>query len=577
MIQVIKRLSKTQKRHGVLITLCLLLFGALYLYLMKPGIVGLLYDDGMYFMSALALLKGEGYRLNGIIAQPYLYKYPPLYPVLLALVLQPLKLLGLSSLASTVPCLKAVNVVLALSSLAVLYLFARRHQRISFPLAGALVLLLGTNARFAELATELMSEPLYFLLSLLVLYLTEASFNTSESLTLKRLLGIIALSVLAFYTRTVGILLIASVFSYLLLKKQTREAFAYALLCGVSILPWFLWSMQQTHVTPKIGAFLVRTFQEGYFRSLQFDLKESGTLWHLYSDGFSQLLGNLSLQFFLPLERLLLTKETPFSVAMILSVSFMLALGLGYHAYMAIKHRQWSVSGLYTGFYLLILPFWSYYSVYPRFLLMILPFLWIALIHRIQESSYTEKLKKCALLGLMLMGLICNSFHWMPSLSKERPNQLLINNQRDLAQDYLDAAAYLEQHTAPNTLIATEAGDETYFYALNAHRKTLDTMLFLPKKTLNSQCPSSIDEKVMVGCLQNMMTQRAEALYLELKQQGIRYVVGNRFSLKKNSYNNGVLIQRHDLLLPFLQSLHPGSLLPVHRSPDDWIIIYRVE
>ena len=278
MIRAIKALSEKQKRHGALIALGLLLLGALYFYLMKPGIVGLLYDDGMYLMSALALNEGDGYRLSGMIAQPLLYKYPPLYPVLLALLLQPLNLLGLSSLASTVPYLKAMNVVLALSSLAVLYCFDRCHQRLSFPLALSVVLLLGTNARLAELATEIMSEPLYFLLSLLVLYLTEAALKTSDSLTMKRLLRIIALSVLAFYARTVGILLMAAVFTYLLLKKQSRAAFTYALLCGISMLPWFLWSMQQKHLTPKIGPFWVRTFQEGYFQSFQFDLKESGTL-----------------------------------------------------------------------------------------------------------------------------------------------------------------------------------------------------------------------------------------------------------------------------------------------------------
>jgi len=262
---------------------------------------------------------------------------------------------------------------------------------------------------------------------------------------------------------------------------------------------------------------------------------------------------------------------------MILSVSYMLALGLGYHLYMAVKHRQWSVSGLYTSFYLLIFPFWSYYSVYPRFLLMIMSFLWIALIHRVQDSSYKEAIKKRAWLGLMLLALGCNIAHWFPALAKERPNQLLINNSRDLARDYQDAAAYLEKHTPPNTLIATEAGDEAYFYALNAHRRTLDTMLFLPKQVLESQCPSISDEKLRVGCLQNMMTQRAEAFYMELKQHGIRYVVGNRFTVKTKSYNTGVLVQRRDLLLPFLQSLHPGSLLPMYHSPDDWIIIYRVE
>jgi hypothetical protein len=520
-----------------------------------------------------------------------------------------------SDFSAVLPGLKSLNIGFSLLSFVLLYFIGRRHYQQSFWISIAVVLWMGTHSRFVELTNELMSEPLYFLLSLGTLIVAEKMLNASppsSPTSLRRegipyFIALLILSVMSFYTRSMGIVLISAVFGAFLFKKQFRVALIYGVCSFLSIIPWFCWSLQQKQVTQHIGHFLVRSFEESYFQSFRFDLYESGNLLSLYAKGFQELLGYFSLHFFLPLERLIMVKETPFAVAMILSSSYLLAIILSAHLYQLLKQGQWSVYGLYTVLYLLILPFWSYYTVYPRFLLMVLPFLVFALLQAIQEALLVYKMPsfpiafpflKAAyplppggggrrvggkhagsiiLYVLIGIGLIGNYWHMAPALSKNNPNQLLLNASHDLWMDYQGAAEYLKTKTSPATIIAPEFGEEAYFYALNGQRRSLDTMLFLPHDALEAQCPSKSENAILLGCLQNMMTQRAEAFYLLLKQRGVRYVIGNRYTMKKNGYNNGVLIARHDLLIPYLQSLHPGSLISVYRSPDDWIVVYKLQ
>src|SRR5262245_12487243 len=48
-------------------------------------VCGQCHDDGIYVLTAKALAEGEGYRLTNLPGEPPQTKYPPLYPVLLAL------------------------------------------------------------------------------------------------------------------------------------------------------------------------------------------------------------------------------------------------------------------------------------------------------------------------------------------------------------------------------------------------------------------------------------------------------------------------------------------------------------
>ena len=79
---------------------------------MKPDVTGFLYDDGMYLMVAKALANEQGYRLPEIVGSPWFYKYPPLYPALLALFwkMNP-------HFPENIPWLKCLNILLALATL----------------------------------------------------------------------------------------------------------------------------------------------------------------------------------------------------------------------------------------------------------------------------------------------------------------------------------------------------------------------------------------------------------------------------------------------------------------------------
>ena len=47
---------------------------------------GHLHDDAIYFVSAKSIAEGHGYRILSLPGEPYQTKYPPLFPMLLALV-----------------------------------------------------------------------------------------------------------------------------------------------------------------------------------------------------------------------------------------------------------------------------------------------------------------------------------------------------------------------------------------------------------------------------------------------------------------------------------------------------------
>src|SRR5580693_4696544 len=47
---------------------------------------GHLHDDAIYFVSAKSSAEGHGYRILSLPGEPYQTKYPPLFPLLLALV-----------------------------------------------------------------------------------------------------------------------------------------------------------------------------------------------------------------------------------------------------------------------------------------------------------------------------------------------------------------------------------------------------------------------------------------------------------------------------------------------------------
>ncbi len=542
-------------------------FMALAYYLMRPDVVGFLHDDGMYLMVAKAMAEGHGYRLMGMVDQPYFFKYPPLFPVLLALgwLMNP-------HFPHNIVWLKSINILLATGTLALWGYYFRKIRQLPQWICLLLVLIIGTHWRFLEVSIDLMSEPLFMLLSTLTIVLCHRFKETHQPFTLANVALLVIVSVAAFYTRTMALPLIMAIGLWLWLSGQRKQAAGYWLGSAMLMLPWLMWSGSRKDTTYPVGDFLVRTFQETYFQSFRMDLKYEYTLPELVGKGFQELLGNFSVQFFPLLERFFLQKATIFSESIILGLSFTLILLLGRYAYQRLKARQYSVEGLYVALYLAILPFWSFYSVYPRFLMPILPILWALLLSALPIQGMMRHRKQWALTGLLMAALILNSIHLQPYLNKQGPNQMAINTKVDLWQEYADTLHFLNTQVPPHSRIYVENLDEAYFYALNTRHQTLDTFLIIPAFRLNQLCPAQ-----NLDCLSEIHQSSVATHLIFLKEKHIQYLISNAFHINtKHLKNNWRFTFKKSPLGQTLKE-NPSLSHPVFQSAKKLITIYQIQ
>lgn len=541
----------------------LIVLAGLYFYLMKPAIAGFLYDDGMYLMAAKALATGHGYRLIDIVGQPLFYKYPPLYPLVLAgmWLLQP-------HFPTNIVWLKSLNIALILGNFALLGYYFRKYHAVSRWVSLGLLAWMGTNWHLIEVTIEMMSEPLFLLLTTLTLI---ALHETTEKLSKRRLLLLIVLSVAAFYTRTMGLTLILAGTAWLAIKISRRDAIKYLLSCMLLTAPWFAWSSSKPNTTQAIGDFLVRSFQETYFQSFKMDLTYEyhlpDMLWH----GIQELLGTAAIQFFPWLERVRNVLPASQFTLISLALSFTIVLLLGFYTYRAYQAKQISPSALYIIIYLAVLPFWSFYQCYPRFLVVILPFLLVFLLKAIQKQVHSVHAKTAVTAAIITAALITNSMHLSAYLAKASPNTVVINSQADVWADYSHIIQFLKEKTPENAVIYTDNADETYLYALNAQRKALDVFLFLPKARIDQACPHT-----NTACLMGFYEQNADATWQLFRQNKVGYIVINRMQVTKMPSNSWFLVQKTTPTAQMLLIKYAEQLRPVAQTGDGWITVYQL-
>ena len=550
--------------HWLGIILLIALAG-LYFYMMRPDVAGILYDDGMYLMSAKALATGHGYRLMGIEGQPYFYKYPPLYPLCLAV----LWLIN-PHFPTNIFCLKSFNILLSLGTLSLLAYHFRRNLKFPTWLSLALVAGLGFNFRFIEVSVELMSEPLFMLLSVGAMVLAHRYHAQPEPLHPRQIGWLMLLSIAAYYTRSFGLVIVAALALWLWLRKERKTAVLFALGCGFCMLPWVLWASSRPDTTYSMGDFLIRTFQETYFQSFKMDMRYEYSFPELYSKGLQELIGNFSLQLFPLLEWFFRHKATLLSESIIMGLSFGSLFLMGSRAYPLIKARQCSPSGLYIALYCLILPCWSFFKFYPRFIVVILPFFLVTLSNSIQAKPWGKTLKNGLLITLVTLMLGTNLIHVWPYLYKPVRNTLVLNPYHDIWYDIQLTNQFLKTHTEPNDILYSSSGDESYLYALNSNRTLLDFFPFYPKALLDKQCGDT-----NLSCLLQHIKSSFEVTYHVLQQKHASYVIFSTYGITKNKYNNWILCPRNKQPPFILGQQHPKAFRLVMQTPDGWISVYQ--
>ncbi len=214
------------------LVLLTMLMGSWY---MIPGVAGVYHDDGIYLSTAKALAEGQGYRLINLPDAPPQTKYPPLYPLLLAIVWKiypvfPDNLVFLQYL--TLFC-GALVVGLA-------YLYLVRFAYFSRGVAAGAGVLTLTSVFFIYFSTITLSELPFALAVLVALWALEKQDENPLSAPGRQfLLGV--LLGLPMLVRTVGGVFVP-LGMWRLWKRGTPLPWALLGL-ALPVLPWLAWML----------------------------------------------------------------------------------------------------------------------------------------------------------------------------------------------------------------------------------------------------------------------------------------------------------------------------------------------
>ena len=202
---------------------------------------GVWHDDGAYLLLGKSLADGEGLRYSQVAGSPPGAKFPPLYPVFLALLWRVApEAVGQGPLASLFNLL----FVAASGGLFIAYL---RSLNFSWRSSVATVVLFWLLPDLWRLALVPLSEPL-FLVALVAALWTGSRLEAEP--TWRRLGEFLAAFVFAYHTRTMGLAIGVAVPLAMLLRGRTVWAVRSAGGALLIIAPWIIWSGRAAAAIP---------------------------------------------------------------------------------------------------------------------------------------------------------------------------------------------------------------------------------------------------------------------------------------------------------------------------------------
>ncbi len=221
-------------------TLTVLAAGALLsllaLALWEPLPVGIWHDDGVYVLLGRALAHGEGLRLAGVAGAPPSAKFPPLYPLLLAVEWR----FG-PPFPEVVALFEVTNLLLVAFGGAAFLAFLHRGLGLSPGWAAGVTGVAWLSPALWRLGAIPLSEPLFILL-LAVALLAGTRAERGEG----GVGAFLVLALLAWYTRSAGIALAGAGVLALLLRGRRRAGTLLAAGLLLGTLPWLVWSARAT-------------------------------------------------------------------------------------------------------------------------------------------------------------------------------------------------------------------------------------------------------------------------------------------------------------------------------------------
>nr|MBC7244095.1 glycosyltransferase family 39 protein [Chloroflexota bacterium] len=189
-------------------------------------------DNATYIVLGQSLVMGKGYKMISDPRSPEMALYPPGYPLLLAGVLA---LTGtMHDLLAAILPLKLPSLLFFLGVIALVYDLLQKRNTL---LATMAALLTAVNPFLLQFATEVGTEIPYLFVSLCCLYLFDRHWQKSSD---RNVLAIAVLAVLAFYIRSIALVLALALVAHLFVRRRWRHALLLLISIGVLVAPWFI-------------------------------------------------------------------------------------------------------------------------------------------------------------------------------------------------------------------------------------------------------------------------------------------------------------------------------------------------
>ena len=202
---------------------------------------GVWHDDGAYLLLGKSLAEGEGLRYSQVPGSLPGAKFPPLYPLFLALLWRVApEAVGQGQLAAQFN-------LLFLASSGGMFVAYLRSLDFSWRSSVATAVLFWLLPDLWRLALVPLSEPL-FMVTLVAALWTGSRLEAQP--TLGRLGGFLAVFAAAYHTRSMGLAIGIAVPLALLMRGRTAWALRSAAGAGLIIAPWMIWSGRAAAAIP---------------------------------------------------------------------------------------------------------------------------------------------------------------------------------------------------------------------------------------------------------------------------------------------------------------------------------------
>ncbi len=508
------------------------------------------YDDAIYVAAAKSLATGAGYHIISLpepVAQTLI---PPFYPLVLSLIWScsprfPANLIWMMLLS----VLAMMGFLGLTSRYLVSQKYATRWQAL------AIVTLAGVNWRMMTLATSIISEVLFALLSVATLYIAE-KYEREPRGWIGAVLGLVA--GLAFLTRTSGLVLLIALAVYFALRRKWRRALLPIMVGSMFVIAWWSWC----YFNRNSGGGEHAAYYAGYVRGIDSTLDKLQLLNHS-----SRLAAHLKIietnalgliLVWLPFQSLGLRSAIPLSVLVPLLLFFLALFASGLVRELRMGVRLLHVFlGLYVALHLIV-PSHSY----ERYLMPIVPFLLLFLVREFSTLFLTLKTALTSRVPYFKKGvpafiaIVLAAMTSIAATSNSTGIYLSLASTKQALTSAEDAEVFdwIRANTAPSDVLVCFA-DQKYF--LYTERKAVRSVSvnILDLVVYQDQGPES-DEMVQVF------------LNIVDENRGSFLIFGARdFEYQAPAY--GQCVQS------YLEQ-HPEEFVPEFRSMSNNAVIYRI-